>query len=589
MRQFLKFTFASCLGVILASVALFFIFIIIGTSLMASGKQKTVVSNQSILQIDFANQIPERTNNISTTQLSWNAESVLGLHDIISLIEKAADDEKIKGIHLEPIRSTLGMAQAQLFLEALKDFKKSGKIITSYADYYTQPAYYLASAADQICINPIGVLDFRGIASYSPFFKDMLDAVGVKMNIYYAGDFKSATEPFRRNDMSPENRLQTKEFLNSVYSTFLEDIAAARGEGLTGQKLKELAYGFLIQKPEDALEQNMIDMIGFKSDLDAWRKEKLDLEEDQKIIMLTPEEYATAVSYKNLGSGTDRIAVVYAEGEIRDGKEVYGQIKDGQYVPLLEKIRKNDKIKAVVFRINSPGGSILSAEKIYQQIIALKEEGMKVVVSMGDLAASGGYYLSAPADSIFAAENTLTGSIGVFSMIPNVNELLEEKIGIHFDTVRTGPVSAGFTPYLEWTENEHQYLQRRTDHYYDLFLQRVSDGRNMTKENVHKVAQGRIWTGEKALQLGLVDAIGDLDDAVASAARLAGLDDFRIVEYPKFKNPMQKAIEDLLNPKSLQTEIITSKVEQAIPAVKYFDVLQDIGIPQAKMVLELEL
>jgi protease-4 len=333
----------------------------------------------------------------------------------------------------------------------------------------------------------------------------------------------------------------------------------------------------------------MIDMIGFKSDLDAWRKKELNLEEDQKIKMLSLEEYATAVSYKNLGSGADRIAVVYAEGEIRDGKEVYGQIKDGQYVPLLEKIRKNDKIKAVVFRINSPGGSILSAEKIYQQIIALKEEGMKVVVSMGDLAASGGYYLSAPADSIFAADNTLTGSIGVFSMIPNVNELLEDKIGIHFDTVRTGPFSAGFTPYLKWTENEHQYLQRRTDHYYDLFLQRVSDGRNMSKEDVHKVAQGRIWTGEKALQLGLVDAIGDLDDAVASAARLAGLEDYRIIEYPKFKNPMQKAIEDLLNPKSLQTQIITSKVKQAIPAVKYFDVFQDVGIPQAKMIVELEL
>ncbi len=588
MRQFFKFAFASCLGVFLAGILMFFLMIIIGTGFLATGSQKSTVQDNSILKIDFPDPVPERTNNVEMTRLSFDDATILGLQDIVSIIEKAAEDDRILGIQIEPMSSTMGVAQSRVFLEAIREFRNSGKIVTAYADYYTQPAYYISSAADQICVSPIGTVDFRGIASYVPFFKEFLDKIGVHFNIYYAGDFKSATEPFRRKEMSPQNRLQIKEFLEDVYGTYLSDVAAARGHGLTAQKLKELAYQFKVRDADDALANGLVDMVGFKSDLRKWSEGQLGLESSSELKEITLKSYAQAISYRNSGSGSDRIAVVYAEGEIRDGKEAYGQIRDGQYVPLLEKIRKNEKVKAVVFRINSPGGSMLAGEKIYRQIMALKDKGVKVVVSMSDLAASGGYYISAPADSIFAAPNTLTGSIGVYTMVPNVHELLEDKVGIRFDTVQTGPISAGFTPYLKWSENEHKYIQRRVDKNYELFLQGVADGRGMSVEDVRKVAQGRVWTGKKALELGLVDRIGDLKDAIASAASLANLETYRVVEYPKFKNPLQKIIEEILNPGETQAKAIRSQIREIVPETLYLELMEQAGEPQARLLLDVE-
>lgn len=589
MKQFFKFTFASCLGVFLASIVMTILSIVIFSGIVASaGSKKAVVKNHTVLKLDFAEAIPERTNNVQPTGFSLEADNVYGLHDIIAMIEKAGDDDRISGIYMEPLRAGLGMAQSKTLQQALSSFQSKGKFVTAYADYYTQKAYYLASSADRIVVNPIGTVDFRGLASIVPYYKDMLDKVGVKMQVYYAGDFKSATEPFRRNDMSPANRLQTREFLNGVYSTFLEDIADSRKNDLSAKELKDIAYQFKVKLADDALKYKLVDEVGFQPDLFDWMKEKAGLESKDKLPFLTFSEYATVTSYKKYGKSNDRIAIVYAEGEIRDGVETYGQIKDQQYVPLLQKLKKDDRIKAVVLRINSPGGSILAAEKIYQEIIDLKESGKKVVVSMGDLAASGGYYLSAPADSIFASENTLTGSIGVFSVIPNVTELLNEKVGMHFDTVRTGPHSADFTTVYPWSEGESKYLQSRTDYYYDLFLQRVADGRDMSVEDVHKVAQGRIWTGSKALENGLIDGIGELDDAIASAASLAELDEYRLVEYPILKNPTEKLINDLMNPKSLESKVITEKVKQVLPEIRYFDFLKEVGTPQAHMMLQVD-
>ena len=295
------------------------------------------------------------------------------------------------------------------------------------------------------------------------------------------------------------------------------------------------------------------------------------------------QDYAKAVSYKNYGSGKDKIAVVYAEGQIIVGKESYGSITDEQYVEIFRKIRKNDAIKAVVLRVNSPGGNILAAEKIYREILLTKEAGKKVVVSMGDLAASGGYYLAAPADSIFCAPNTLTGSIGVFSMIPNFTELLNDKVGIHFDTVRTGPYSADFTPYLNWSEAEHKYLQHRTETYYQLFLERVASGRDMTTEDVHKIAQGRIWNGKKAVEINLVDRIATLQESIKSAASLAGLDEYRLTEYPKLLNPLEKLIKDFTNPQAAQENVIMSKLEESIPELGHLRMLQQFGQPQARL------
>ena len=579
MKDFLKFTFASCLGIVLSFFVLFLIFLFIGVGLKASagGSTKPVESN-SILKLDFLEAMPEKTNNVTSGSFTFNSDNIVGFMDLLKVIDHAKTDSKIKGIYLEPAAINLGPSQAQDLLYKLGEFKESGKFVTAYADFYSQNSYYISSAADQIYVNPIGTVDFRGTAAYVPFFKDVIDKIGLKMNIYYAGNFKSATEPFRRNDMSPENKLQMSEFLKNNYDIYLNDIANMRGHGLTAASLKEKAYNFEIKNGSDAEAAGMVDVVGFKEELEDWMREQMEVEKGKKLNYTTITDYAANSSFRKSGSGEKKIAVVYMEGNIIDGEETYGSITDGQYVPLLQKLRQKEDIEAVVLRINSPGGSILAGEKLHRQLKLLKESGKKLIVSMGDYAASGGYYLSAPADTIFAKPNTLTGSIGVFSMIPNVSEMLEDKIGVHIDTVLTGPYSGNFTPYIEWSDSEGEYLQSRTDNFYQLFLTRVAEGRNMTVDQVHEVAQGRVWTGEKALELGLVDKLGDMNDAISSAANLAGLSEYKIVEYPILKNPMQKLLDDFLNnPTGVQNKLVDTKIKEALPFLQQIDLFTQKG------------
>lgn len=551
MKDFLKFTLASCLGVILAGTLLFFMFFALIAGLASSfapgGKGKVTVESGSVLKLDFSSAIPEHTNNVANSDFSLMEYDVTGLHDIAALIRHAANDPKIGGILIENGEGALGSGSAEIILNALLDYKESGKPLAAYGDYYTQDGYYLASAAEHIVLHPVGVVDFRGFARVSPFVKGLIDKLGIDIHVYYAGDFKSATEPLRRHEMSPENKLQSREYLTETYALFLEDIAQARG--IPADTLKSYAWTFALRDADDALRHKMVDEIGSKSTCDAWLKSRMGKSEDDKIKYVSIGEYAAVTS---LPSGDykikDKIAVVYAEGEMVSGNNSYAVIDDGRYVKLFNDLRRQKDIKAVVLRINSPGGSIRSAENIYRQLVALKEDGKSLVVSMGDYAASGGYYISAPADSIFAQAGTLTGSIGVFSVLPNPSRGLDEKLGIRFDTVRTGPYSADFTLMLPTTEREHQYLQARTNAYYELFLHKVAEGRSMTRDQVHAIAQGRIWSGQKAVELGLVDRIGTLEDAIAAAANLAGLEEYRIREYPVFQNPLQKMITDLVEP-----------------------------------------
>jgi protease-4 len=552
MRDFLKFTLASCLGFFIAGALLTLLFIAGISALIATttgGTPKTVLSSESVLALDFTRPLPEHTNNLTAESFTLQEYDVPGLHDVAALIRHAAEDDKISGILIENGMSFLGSSSSRIILDALAAFKESDKFLVAYGDYYTQNGYYLASIADHITLHPVGTIDFRGYASYVPFFKELLDKLSLDMQVYYAGDFKSATEPFRRTDMSPENKLQTREFLQDIYTMYLEDIADARQ--LATDSLKQLAWEFKIRNSDDALRYKLVDEIGSKSDAEAWMNEKLGKSHNEKLTYVSIEEYASATPLNTSNYKVkEKIAVVYAEGEILSGHDEYGVIDDGRYVKLLKELRRQEDIKAVVLRINSPGGNILSAENIYRQLTALQSDGKKLVVSMGDLAASGGYYLSAMADSIFAQPNTLTGSIGVFSLIPNPARALDEKLGVQFDTVRTGPYSADFTLMFPWSERENTYLQKRTDAYYELFLEKVAEGRNMTRDEVHAVAQGRIWSGERARELGLVDRIGDLDDAIGSAATLAGLEAYRVKEYPVLQNPLQKLITDIIDPKN---------------------------------------
>ncbi|MEP6646566.1 MAG: signal peptide peptidase SppA, partial [Saprospiraceae bacterium] len=454
--------------------------------------------------------------------------------------------------------------------------------LAAYGDFYTQEGYYLASPADHITLHPVGTVDFRGFASYVPFFKGLLDKLGMDVQIYYAGNFKSATEPFRRTEMSPESKLQTREYLTDTYSMFLLDIATARKINI--DTLKSIAWDFQIKSAEDALSHKLVDQIGSKDDCEVWMNQQMGKDPLNKIHFVSIDEYAavTPEEHPNL-KAKDKIAVIYAEGDIVSGHDEYGVIDDGRYVKLLKEIRKQDDIKAVVLRINSPGGSVLSAENIYRQLLGLKADGKKLVVSMGDYAASGGYYLSAPADSIFAQPNTLTGSIGVFSIIPNPSRMLDTKLGIRFDTVRTGPYSADFSVFFPWSERENNYMQSRTEAYYEMFLNKVADGRHMTRDAVHAIAQGRIWSGERAVQNGLVDKIGTLEDAIEAAAHLAGIEEYRIKEYPVFQNPLQKMITSIIDRNSSGNSSTSVLMQSQLPQVMQFWESVQKGEPQARL------
>ncbi len=544
MGQFFKFMFASCLGVILAGVVLSLVSIGIMVQIAGQANKPKGVKPNTVLHLSLEQPVPEQTNNLEMNPFDFKNQYILGLSDMVQAIKYAKTDDRVQGIYLDMKQISLGSATAGALRQALLDFKTSGKFIYAYSDYYQQGTYYIASAADQIYLNPIGDLDFRGFAMIQPFFKNMLDKIGVNMQVTYAGNYKSATEPFRLTEMSPENREQVREFVESLYDSYLSGIGESRK--LTVTELKDIANGWKIRNPEDAVKMGLVDVAGYKDQLMAEMRKKMGLEDDDKIPFLDLADYYMSEEMDQ-GYSADQIAVVYAEGSIQGGEGQPGLITDEQYVKWLEKIRKDDDIKAVVLRVNSPGGSALASENIWRELKLIKEAGKPIVVSMGDFAASGGYYISCMADSIYAEPTTLTGSIGVFSMMPNVEELFEEKLGITFDTVKTGQYSTSLTPFYAWTDPEHQIMQADVNEIYETFLQRVAEGRGMTRDQVHEIAQGRVWTGEKALQLGLVDGLGGMEQALTTAASLAGIDDYWTKEYPVVKDPIKQFMETFMD------------------------------------------
>lgn len=558
MGQFFKFMFASCLGVILAGVVLSLVSIAIVVQIASQADKPKGVKPNTVLHLSLEQPVPEQTNNLEMNPFDFKNQYILGLSDMVQAIKFAKTDDRIQGIYLDMKQIALGSATAGALRQALVDFKTSGKFVYAYSDYYQQGTYYIASAADQVYLNPIGDLDFRGFAMIQPFFKNMLDKIGVNMQVTYAGNYKSATEPFRLTEMSPENREQVREFVESLYESYLSAIGESRK--LTVTELKDIANGWKVRNPGDAVKLGLIDVAGYKDQLMAEMRNKMGLEDGDKIPFLDLVDYYFSEEMSP-GYATDQIAVVYAEGSIQGGESQPGIITDEQYVKWLEKIRKDDDIKAVVLRVNSPGGSALASENIWRELKLIKEAGKPIVVSMGDFAASGGYYISCMADSIYAEPTTLTGSIGVFSMMPNAEELFEEKLGITFDTVKTGQYSTSLTPFYAWTDPEHQIMQADVNEIYETFLQRVAEGRGMTRDQVHQIAQGRVWTGEKALQLGLVDGLGGMEQAMATAAALAGIEEYWTKEYPVVKDPLKQFMETFMdNDEDIQSRMISREL-----------------------------
>ncbi len=589
MNQFFKYVLASIIGFALAAVALgaLFFFMMIGAA--ATSKPTFSVSKKSVLHLTLNQPMPEQSNNVEMGMFDFSTAEIPGLQASIDAIRHAKTDDKISGIFIHPDQGVrLGLASSKALRDALEDFKTSGKWVISYSKYYTQGSYYLASVADKVYVNPMGTIDLHGFSATIPFFKDMLDKMGIKMQVFYAGDFKSATEPYRLNKMSEQNRLQLREFLEPIFMQFLGDIAEDRG--LDVRSLRNTIDTLGVRNAEDALRYSLADSVVYLDAVLGDMRTRIGLKEKDNIKMVSLSQYVSSYD-KDRGKGKDKIAVVYAEGSIVPGKGERGNIGDDKYVKLLRKIRKNEHIKAVVLRVNSPGGSALASENIWRELELIRDAGKKVVVSMGDYAASGGYYISCEADTIFAQPNTLTGSIGVFSMIPNTKTLFEEKLGIHWDSVKTTKNSIGLNTVFDLSDDEQNYLEEMTVQVYERFLQRVAEGRGMHRDSVHKIAQGRIWSGEKAKELGLVDAIGGLDDAITAAAQMTGLEKYKTVEYPVLPDPITELIEELTgqgDDNAVKAEILKQELGEFYPYFMHIrEVMQAKG-PQARLPVMVE-
>lgn len=546
MKSFLKIVLGSCVGVIFAMALFSFLSVIAFSSMSSSltGGGGKEISPNSVLRISLEQPMPDKTNNIESSPLSFANRTFVGIVDAVKLIKHAKTDENIKGIYINPGPGmAIGSAALKDLHDALLDFKTSKKFVIAYGEALSQGGYYLSSTADDIYLNPVGEVYFKGLGMSIMYFKNLMDKLKIKMNVFYVGKFKSATEPFRSDHMSPENRLQLKTFLNGMFGQMIEDIA--RNRKLDPAAVKKVADELSIQAPEDALALNFIDKLAYEDEVFEEIKTKLKLKAKDKINFVSLNEYNDGTTLEKDYNAKEKIVLIYAEGEINDSDSHDAVIGGKSYVRYLRKARLDDKVKAVVLRVDSPGGSAYASEQMWHEIDLLKKAGKKVIVSMGNLAASGGYYISCAADRIFANNNTITGSIGVFGMIPNVSGFYNDKLYLTMDSVKTGPNGLGINGYYDMTPAETSLIQRSIESIYKTFTKRVADGRKLSIETVDSLAQGRIYSGKDAVKIGLVDEIGGVEDAIASAASMAKLKEYRLVEYPETKPPFEKFIEKL--------------------------------------------
>ncbi len=534
--NFLRNLLAAIFGGLIAFGIIIFMFIIFA-ALANSGDGTVTVANNSILELTLEKPLKEYDAGNAEDPFATLFSEKLGLNKILKAIDYAETDSKIKGISIDNNFLMAGMAQTKTLRDALLQFKNSGKFVYAYADFYSQRDYYLASVADSIFINPVGALDFKGLSSEVLFFKDLQEKSGVKMEVIRHGKYKSAVEPFLNNEMSDNNRTQISELLISLWGGMLEEISTSRG--ISTKELNGIADELNGRTPKLALQSKLIDGIVYADQYTNALKNAIG---DKKLKYVSLEDYISYSAKKGLSKAKDRIAVIYAEGDIIYGEGSDAQIGQGIINEALRKARKSSAVKAIVIRVNSPGGSALASDIIWREIEITKKE-KPVIISMGDLAASGGYYISAGADRIFAEPNTITGSIGVFGVIPNFYELSKD-IGVNSEQVGTNKRSVGYSVFEPISDDFKGLMQEGIEEVYTTFLTRVAEGRGMTIEAVDKVAQGRVWSGLDAIKLGLVDEIGGLDDAISYAASEVSLEDYKIKEYPKFKTGIEKLMED---------------------------------------------
>ena len=546
MKQFFKFMFASMVGFVISMIVLFFIILGIISGMMLSLKEEgsVTVSNNSILEISFENPIEERTSNNPFENFNLNginSNRTPGLNDILKSISKAKVDSRIEGILLNLTSIQAGMATIEEIRNAFLDYKKSGKFIYAYSESYTQGAYYLASVADKIYLYPEGDVDFRGLHADLMFFKGTLEKLEIQPEIIRHGKFKSAVEPFMYDKMSDENREQVSTFLNSIWNNILNGINASRN--IPVDELQKIADNAEARNAENALSLHLVDKLSYYDQLLSDLKMKTDQGEKEKIKFVSLKKYVRAY-VKGDDFSAKKIAVVYASGDIVSGDGNEDQIGSDKIAAAIRKARLDSSVKAIVFRINSPGGSALASDVIWRETI-LAQKTKPFIVSMGDYAASGGYYIACAADTIVARPNTITGSIGVFGLLFNTQNMFKNKLGITFDSVKTGRYADLGSMNRPMKDNERAIIQGEVEKVYDTFISHVAIGRKMTKENVDNIGQGRVWSGVDAKRIGLVDVLGGLNDAISIAAKKANLTTYRTIALPEQKEFLEKLVEDL--------------------------------------------
>jgi len=566
MKQFFKFMFASFFGtffsMIVAGFLLIVIFIAMLAGVMSSAgkdhKEVSKVENNTILHITLNTPIKDRTSENPFENFDFNTfenSSNLGLDKILESIEKAKSDDRIEGIYLDLTFVNTGMASIEEIRNALVDFKKSEKWIISYSEVYTQGTYYLASVADKIYVNPAGIVELKGLATQLMFFKNMLEKLEVDVQIIRHGKFKSAVEPFMLEKMSDSNREQLEKILSTAWGSMINDIAASRD--IKTATINELADGLKIQDAKDALKYNFVDGLMYKDELLAELRNKLDLEENADITSISLGKYANAKSKGKTVKSKNKIAVIYASGSIVSGKGSKDQMGSETISKAIREARLDENVKAIVLRVNSGGGSALASDVMWRET-TLAKKAKPFIVSMGDVAASGGYYIACAADKIVASEKTITGSIGVFGVIPNMEGFFNNKLGITFDGAKTNDHADMMSLFKPLTGEEKDIIQIGVEKIYDDFITKVAAGRGMTKSEIDAIGQGRVWVGNDALEIGLVDEIGGLNRAIDIAQEMAKLENFELENYPKRKDPVEQFIEELTG--NLETRFMKAKL-----------------------------
>ena len=528
---FLRNTLSSFLAMIFL-----FVLVIVFIFYLIPKEEVVVVKDNSVLKIEFKDPVLDRTSDNPFSDidlLNSSTEGSVEFKDILDNIEKAKNDDKIKGIYLNFSSVNAGFSQIEEIRNKLLEFKESGKFIYAYADSYNQSAYYLASVSDKIALNPEGIIELKGLSAEIMFYKGLMDKLGIEAQIIRHGKFKGAVEPFMYNQMSNENREQIEKLLNSISDYMIDGIATER-EGITSEEIHKMINNMYLSSARKCLESGIIDKIAYQDQIFS------DLE-DKSEHEITLTDYMKVKNPKTSVSD-NKIAIIYATGEINTGKGSYNTIGSETTVEAIREASEDENVKAIVLRVNSPGGSALASEIIWREINLAKQK-KKVVVSMGDYAASGGYYIACNADKIFANNSTLTGSIGVFGIVPNTKNFLNEKLGVYIETVKTHKHSDIANGYRKLSDDELNVIQNSVEDIYETFITHVSEGRGIPVRKVDEIGQGRVWSGADALSIGLIDEIGGLEDAIASAADLSDLEDYRIITLPKKTDMFEEFIE----------------------------------------------